>query len=64
MTQGGSSYWGFCSCNIVCRGHHTQMGPVFVEYVPGRLQGCAGSEEKISLLMATHPDHLDQREGA
>jgi hypothetical protein len=52
------------SCNTVCGGNHTQLGPVFVESIPGRLQGRAGPGDKISLFMATHPDHLDRMEGA
>jgi hypothetical protein len=64
MPQGGSLSQVCRSCSTVCRGNHTQLGPLFVEFVPRRLQGCAGSGDIIPLFMATHPDSLDWMEGA
>jgi hypothetical protein len=62
MSQGVSPGQSCHNCNTLCRGHHTQLGPLFVEYVPIRLQGRIGSRERISLFMDTHPDSLDRME--
>jgi hypothetical protein len=64
MSQGGSPYRGCRNCSSVCGAHHTQLGPVLVESVPGRLQGHAGPGDKISLFVATRLDRLGRMEGA
>jgi hypothetical protein len=60
MMQGGSLGRGHRSYNTVCQGHHTQLGPLFSEFVSRRLQGCARSRNIISLFM---DDHLDSHYG-
>jgi hypothetical protein len=64
MLEGGSPCRGCHSYSTVCSGHHTQLGPILVEFVLGRLQGRAGSGDKISLFVATRPDRFGQMEGA
>jgi hypothetical protein len=63
MPQGENPNQGCCSYNIVCREHDTQLGLVFVEPIPRRLQGGIGYGYIISLFMATHPDSLSRMEG-
>jgi hypothetical protein len=54
MLQGGSPGWGHRSCSSVCRGHHSQQGPLYFESISGCQQGCVGYGNKISLFMATN----------